>query len=99
MTNIDLEWRKSQINSDMTVQTAVALQNFWPVSDLVLYMEVVRVKDLGHICLQCERSLLELFLRHFLSALIIHLYVPYPAHCNWVHSSSKHNVLQKLHQR
>ncbi len=86
MTNVDLEWRKSRMESDMTVHTAVALQNIWPGSDLVPHMEVAQIviekirfhavcvvhtvmtkrdlshvwakkSGLGHICLQCERSL------------------------------------------
>ncbi len=61
----------------------------WSVLFTLSWEKQIRVKNLGHIYLQWERSLLEPFLRHFLSALTIHLYVPYPDHCNWVHSSSK----------
>ncbi len=43
VANVDLEWCKSRHEFQMTVQTAVALQNNWSVSDLVLHMEVAQI--------------------------------------------------------
>lgn len=45
MTNAGLEWHKSHMNSDMTIQTAVALQNVWPES----YLE-----PHGRLCSNCH---------------------------------------------
>ncbi len=43
MTNVDLEWRKSHIKSNMTVHIAVTLQNILPGSDLVPHLEVAQI--------------------------------------------------------
>ena len=71
-TNADLEWCQSYTDSDVLYdQTEVALQKIRPVSDLGPHMEVCDLccshcyennrpernkSDLGHFCLQSERS-------------------------------------------
>jgi len=54
--NIAQEWRKSRMNSDMTVQTVVALQNIWPVSDLGLEVAKSELKTSDSMLFVKKRS-------------------------------------------